>query len=273
MPFEKPDKAEYFAFLQEYSALIRKHVPGDYELEYRNLYYMENIRRELEMVLAQEPRGARILDLGCGRGHFTAFLQRRGLEAHGVDVKLAATEADDMFLEQGIDTQAYYPALWAAAESAYGCKLGFFENSKTSYPDGYFDVVLFYASYEHIPLPDVMDVTREAYRLLKPGGRVYVFHCPTNWSWSEHFTKMMGMTHHPKLYSKAELTGNFKAAGFEVLWLDRNDLLPSWVGPLTPWWVRLHELHLFIENLLAWTPLRLVYHFFRMKARKPAPKD
>ena len=268
--FSIPDKEAYFGLLEEYGQLIRQTVPGDYELEYRNRYYMEAIRRELERVLAEEPRGARILDLGCGRGHFTAFLQLRGMEAHGVDVRMPATTFDDMFLEQDPSTLGHYPQLWQEAERRYGCKLGYFDESVLPHPDGFFDVVLFFASYEHISLDQVMPVTREAWRVLKPGGRVYVFHCPSNWSWSEHFTKWMGLTYHPKLYSKAELLGNFSQVGFKPVWFRRSDFLPSWVGPLTPYWSRMHELHLALDRLLWYTPLRLFFHFFALKAVKPA---
>lgn len=263
------DKRAYFEFLKDYEALIRKNIPGDYAVEYVNVYYMESIRRELESVLAQTAPGGRILDLGCGRGHFTAFLQARGLEAYGVDVRLPDSKLDDIFLAQDASTLSHYPSLWKAAEERYGCRLAYYENSRTSFSDGYFDVVLFFASYEHIPVPQVMAVTREAYRVLKPGGRAYVFHCPSNWSWSENFSRAIGIPAHPKLYAKSELLGNFAGAGFQVTSFSRTDFLPSFVGRLTPLWTRFHRLHFLVDGLLAWTPLRLFFHFFRLQAVKP----
>lgn len=43
-------------------------------------------RPELRVLKAQVPYGARVLDVGCGHGHFAALLQRAGYQVVGVDI-------------------------------------------------------------------------------------------------------------------------------------------------------------------------------------------
>jgi 2-polyprenyl-3-methyl-5-hydroxy-6-metoxy-1,4-benzoquinol methylase len=53
-------------------------------------------RQALRVVRAQVPAGARILDVGCGHGHFAALLSRAGYQVEGVDIdgKALAYAAD-----------------------------------------------------------------------------------------------------------------------------------------------------------------------------------
>lgn len=45
-----------------------------------------HMQARLEFLLAHVPRGARVLDVGCGEGWFTAALAQTGREAVGIDV-------------------------------------------------------------------------------------------------------------------------------------------------------------------------------------------
>jgi 2-polyprenyl-3-methyl-5-hydroxy-6-metoxy-1,4-benzoquinol methylase len=59
-------------------------------------YTPEVVRRkfgpELRVVRAQVPTPARVLDVGCGHGHFAALLQRAGYQVVGVDIDGQALE-------------------------------------------------------------------------------------------------------------------------------------------------------------------------------------
>lgn len=106
--------------------------------------------RHVRFLAAGLPSGARVLDLGCGRGVALRALADRGFEAHGVERSEAAV--------RGADLRAKLRIAPSLAEAGY--------------PDAYFDAVLVWHVLEHLREPQA--VLREAHRILRPGGRLVV---------------------------------------------------------------------------------------------------
>jgi 2-polyprenyl-3-methyl-5-hydroxy-6-metoxy-1,4-benzoquinol methylase len=94
--------------------------------------------------------GARVLDLGCGRGVILGALADRGFEVHGVEISLEAA--------RGADPRAEIRIAPRLADAGY--------------PAAYFDEVVIWHVLEH--LPDPKGALLEARRVLRPGGRLVV---------------------------------------------------------------------------------------------------
>jgi SAM-dependent methyltransferase len=266
----KPDgsEADFFRFVEEYKALIRAHVPGRYDFEYRSRLYMLPVYRHLEEVVAGTPAGGRILDLGCGRGHFAAYLSQRGYRVEGLEVA-NPRPGDDFLHNQDVSTIVHYPKLWAQAKADYGCDCRYFDGVNLPQADASFDTVLFYASYEHIPVEHIAHMTAESFRVLKSGGRAFIYRCPSAWSWSEHVAKWLKLGHHEKLYGKREILGLLRGAGYQVERFSRSDFFPVHLDPLQGLVNALAKPILAVEAVLKWTPLAYFYHDFVIVVRKP----
>ncbi|MBF0595257.1 MAG: methyltransferase domain-containing protein [Candidatus Omnitrophica bacterium] len=123
---------------------------------YIETIYDENVRPRTEypqqlcahlMSRFQIPRGARILDAGCGRGDFLNGFQLHGLEVFGVDAEPASVKVNG--------------AVVKCAE---------LENGALPFTDNYFDVVFSKSVIEHLFNPEKF--VSECRRVLKPGGRI-----------------------------------------------------------------------------------------------------
>ncbi|GIU82803.1 MAG: class I SAM-dependent methyltransferase [Acidobacteria bacterium] len=104
------------------------------------------------------PKGdyKRILDFGCGVGKSTYPFKDLYPEAevHGCDISAPCLKV------------AYLRALESGREIYYSQE----NMEKTSYPDEYFDLIHTTFIQHEFPLKALEKITREAFRLLKPGG-------------------------------------------------------------------------------------------------------
>jgi len=107
-------------------------------------------RRQLQACLELQPNAHALLDVGCSMGYVLAAARDLGLAATGLDVSQFAVEA--------CRTRGFEAVVGSA--------------TALPFPDAAFDLVMLKAVLEHIP--DPMAGLREAARVVRPGGVLFV---------------------------------------------------------------------------------------------------
>ncbi len=117
--------------------------------------------------------GARILEIGCGTGESTLALAEQGAIVTGIDV-------DEAALKVGRERLRVY-GLGA------DLRLGNAANAAAELPGRTFDMVIFFASLEHMTLAERFAAMEQTWAMLKPGGVWSVVEAPNRlWFWDGH---------------------------------------------------------------------------------------
>ncbi|MEG3180956.1 class I SAM-dependent methyltransferase [Sphingomonas sp. LT1P40] len=136
----------------------------------------------------QPPKGARILEIGCGTGHNLPMLGAFGtVDAIEIDPAAASVAAKRLGRDVGT---APLPELTGVAEGQY-------------------DLIAVLDVIEHVA-DDVAALQGMAKRL-KPGGKILIAVPAHQWMWSAHDV----VNHHQRRYSKATLTDALRKAGLK----------------------------------------------------------
>ena len=163
----------------------------------------------------------RLLDWGCGWGQMTSLLIERGLDVTAFDFDAAAAGVEVRPLPR-------FPGLEATMSS---------DPIALPFPDDTFEAVLSMGVLEHVMDPGAsLDELR---RVLVPGGLVYCYKLPNRFSYLEFVARHTGRYFHgedefDRLYDVRSTRDIFGRHGFEVLEIDRANMLPLTVpGALT----------------------------------------
>ncbi len=140
------------------TAFVERYWTAVWEREGGPKGAIENIPRQAEFkamapYLAKLPQGARLLDGGCGLGDWTLYFCRNGYPTLGLDLSQA--------------TIARLKELFPEAEFAAG------DIRDTGLEEASFDGYFSWGVFEHFE-DGLQPCIREAYRLLKPGGYLFV---------------------------------------------------------------------------------------------------
>lgn len=138
------------------------------------------------------PIQGRVIDAGCGPGHWTKHLVDHGAEAEGIDLVPA-------FIEQATNRFPGIPF-----------QVGSF--SRLSVPDGYASGVLAWYSLIHIQPDQIPPILLELRRVLAPGGTLLL-----GFFESAHFQEFAHAVTPAYSWPVEEMSGLLTEAGFEVL--------------------------------------------------------
>jgi SAM-dependent methyltransferase len=217
-------------------------------------------------LLAGLPRGARILDGGCGLGEWTVFLTDRGFDVVGMDISEL--------------TIARLQALFPAYQFTRG------DIRATGLTPASFDAYFSWGTFEHFE-NGPGDCINEAYRVLKPGGLLWVTVPFQNWrillreaspryNWRQAYDLKPGypwpMRFYQWRFTRADLRQELEMRGFTILELipiHRDQGLQRalvWDFGLTQGTRRFRLAERLLRRL---TPTRLVAHMLMAVCRKP----
>ncbi len=123
-------------------------------------------RFQKALELARVRPGQRILDIGCGRGELVLHCALRGAEAVGIDYSEAAV---------GLTETTLHAAPDEARERASVLRM---DATELQFASASFDAALMTDVVEHLSPHELDRALAEAFRVLKPGGRLIVHTCP-----------------------------------------------------------------------------------------------
>ena len=184
---------------------------GDLDLNLRSGPQLREYAQIYGRIVRDRP--GRTLDWGCGHGHATDALQRAGLDVVALEYVPDAPEGTRQTLE-------YFPTVEALTTQ---------QPVTLPFPDASFDAVLSLGVLEHVPDPD--GSVAEIHRILRPGGRVYVYKLPNRWSYLEKIAKLAGLSYHGErphdtLWTVRSAREALERHGFEVELVRRANMLP-----------------------------------------------
>jgi ubiquinone/menaquinone biosynthesis C-methylase UbiE len=147
------------------------------------------------------PRGARVLDIGCGTGTFSALLREAGYAVTGVDISGKTTAV-------GRTKHPHLNFITGDAENL-------------PFSDREFDGVLLSAIVHHFPEP--RHIIGETYRVLRRDGRFVAFDPnrmnPFMWlyrDWASPFFSQIGVTENERPVLAWQIAELFLQVGFDV---------------------------------------------------------
>jgi SAM-dependent methyltransferase len=118
-------------------------------------YYDHKVR-----LFTHHCRPGRVLDYGCGSGHYTRSLARRGWEAWGVDSNSERlAEAKEITARERLDSECHFVEV-ATSEK------------RLPFDDGFFDSIFASEIIEHVP--DMATFISELKRVLRTNGSLYL---------------------------------------------------------------------------------------------------
>ncbi len=132
---------------------------------------VDKVEKDLILKLADIQGDEQVLDLGCGTGNYSMFMAERGLKVTGMDIS-------EHMLEKA-----------RKKSERKGLDINFVEGDiqNLPFPDNSFDLIVSVTVFEFIPEPSA--AAREAWRVLKPGGRLIIGVLGDNSPWTKLYQK------------------------------------------------------------------------------------
>jgi SAM-dependent methyltransferase len=161
-------------------AAIRRDDPASAIDQFTSLPAASQYRKLYELTERYAPPGSRVLDWGCGRGHFSYFLVKRGFRVTAYSLE-------------------HPPEIFGALSESERARLTFVrgmldETRKLPFADGQFAATFSVGVLEHVQElgGDELSSLLELRRILMPDGVFICYHLPNRYSYIEAASRRLG---------------------------------------------------------------------------------
>jgi SAM-dependent methyltransferase len=230
------DEVEFDKFADEYRAMHAANIrlSGE-DPEYFAEYKVIDIAAELARA---NVAARRALDFGAGVGYSVPFFAR-----HLPSTRVTCLDVSRKSLEVGAER------LGDAAEFTH------FDGRTIPFPEGTFDVALASCVFHHIPHEEHVALLAEIRRVLRPGGRLFVFeHNPLN-PLTRYAVNTCEFDEHAKLVLAPTMRRRARDPGFAAAEVRYRIFFPHFLNRLRP-----------LEARMTWLPLGAQYYVAARKA-------
>ncbi|MFO7681750.1 MAG: class I SAM-dependent methyltransferase [Chloroflexota bacterium] len=149
------------------------------------------------------PSGS-VLDWGSGRGQMSWLLNRRGLDITSYDVE---DKRDPRFIMPDVPfVRAAHP-------------------TELPWPEASFAGLLSCGVLEHVP--DDQASLAEIFRVLQPGGCLFIYQLPQVYAYTEFINRARGLWYHDRRYTLSRTRRMLEQAGFSVVIARRHNFFPK----------------------------------------------
>jgi SAM-dependent methyltransferase len=198
-------------------------IQQDIQREDERTYFGSSIMRYHHLIDFFQGRKGRILDLGCSPGHNTMILAKMGIKVVGIDL-------NKHYL-------AKYNPSWFHLFDLIFCNV---ERSDLPFRNDSFDYVLFTEVLEHIAIKKPSVIISEIYRVLRPGGVLYLT-TPNVAHWTNIVALLLNknifwnpsnfygsLDRHNREYTSPEVVDALTDGGFKDIQLDFYNAHSNW---------------------------------------------
>jgi ubiquinone/menaquinone biosynthesis C-methylase UbiE len=220
---------------------VQEHV-----LQFENLLTMLQYRKPYELALRSINQGMKVLDWGCGNGHFSYFLTRQKIDTIGFSFNTAPIILEHESLFHFVQGDPDQPA-------------------ELPFADSTFDIVFSIGVLEHVYETGGSEEKslQEIHRVLKSGSRFLCFHFPNKYQWVEPSGKFLGFAehfHHRK-YTYRNIQRLTQRTGFQIEEIGRYNFFPRNQLRFLPAWFKQNTLVIHFFEFMEWLFSRLLPWF------------
>lgn len=254
-------KLSFFQYQKEiknlFKVLLSTYPPRNaWRPDVDSILWNEQNRENLNLFSTYLHENDKGLDAGCGRGLYSAILSKMGYKMKACDQELPFEE------QMRYTKRNWQKKGWNYMKKNYGviyniCDL----RKKFPYKNNEFDFVMLYAVLEHVtPRSEIKNVLKNASRVLKKGGYVFIADLPSIDSYAEKLASKLGMWSHREFFTKNDLMKYF-GKDYKLVYWNLYDMLPrhypSFIDDINN---ILFPITYILDRVLIHSPLKIYAH-------------